>query len=125
MARQLLLSGNSHHVFGIVGLGNTYGTVLSYSETDEVDEFIFEDEQGDAGAVLLHNDRKQVEVECLYDSTKTAVTIGLEITLPDTTKARVTQIKRTEGNKDARKISFTAKRWKSIGDATMTELHGS
>lgn len=118
MADKILLGPNKHQ-FGIVGVDNTYGTVTKVTTTQKADEYVFEDNNGDAAAVLLHNQTIELEIEMLYDNTKAAPAIGAQVDFPiGSIKGNITQIKTDRGSKDGRKISFTAKHWVSLGNQT-------
>lgn len=123
MANRTLLKGVATHEFGIVSINNTYGTVLSCDVTEKVDEYIFEDKVGDAAAVLLHNHMLEVEFEVLFNSAATALAIGTQVDIPGgALKGSVVSIKDSRKNKDGRKITFTAKHWKALGNATAEEI---
>lgn len=122
MANRILL-GSGNHQFGIVGIENTFGTVTKVSLTNKADEYVFEDNFGDAAAVLLHNETIEMEIECIYDSTKSTPAIGTQVDFPiGSIKGNIVSIKYDRGNKEGRKLSFTAKHWKSLGNVTPTTL---
>lgn len=118
MANRILL-GNNTFEFGIVGVADTFGTLSKLSIKTTVDEFVFEDHFGDALTVLLHNQVIEMTIECLYQSGKTTPTIGAQVDIPGgSLKGNITEINFDRGNKDGRKISFTAKHWVSMGNVT-------
>lgn len=122
MANQVLL-GASKYVFGVVGVATVFGTVLKCDTTEKVDEYVFEGSNGDAVAVLLHNHMIELEIEALFDSTLTELAIGAQVDFPiGSIKGNVTQIKTSRANKDGRKVTFTAKHWKSMGNVTGTNV---
>ena len=122
MANQIQL-GASKYKFGIVGVSSVFGTVLKCDTTEKVDEYIFERENGDAAAVLLHNHMIELEIEALFDDVTTALVIGQQVDFPiGSIKGNITQIKNSRGNKDGRKITFTAKHWVSLGNVTGTSV---
>lgn len=117
MANQFLL-GSDAHEWGTVNVASTYGTVLSSDLEEKVAEHVFENNVGDAAAVLLHNHEIEVTLTVLFTDTATALAIGDQLTFPlsGTVKGNVTSIKDSRKNKDGRQITFTAKHWKSMGN---------
>lgn len=122
MAHQILLGG-SNNVFGVVGIASVFGTVLSAEFTEKADEYVFEKSNGDAASVLLHNVTFELEIEALFDTAISALAIGQQVDFPTgSIKGNITSIKHSRKNKDGRKVTFTAKHWKSMGNVTPTEV---
>ncbi len=118
MAQSILL-GPNHYKFGTAEVAATFGTVLKADLTEKVDEFVFEDNNGDAAAVLLHNHTLELELTLLFDNTATVLTIGAQIDFPIAgVKGNVTQIKTSRENKGGKQITITAKNWLSMGNVT-------
>jgi len=122
MATSILLGANVNK-FGTAEIAGTFGTVLKAELTEKVDEFIFEDNNGDAAAVLLHNHMFELELTLLFDSTATVLTIGAQIDFPvASVKGNITQIKTSRENKGGKQITCSAKHWVGMGNVTPASI---
>jgi hypothetical protein len=83
MASRARLIGNQNITVGTVELGNFFGQVMSGSLNHLVDEEDVMDALGNVQAVIQKNERKEFEMETVWDESAPDPVMGDALTLPD------------------------------------------
>jgi hypothetical protein len=119
-----LLMGDADTVFGCAMHDDTYGEVTRLDLTRTADLTEIENRVGGNLAAILTKCRFELEIEMIFPSDKTAPGLGDTIEFPyaDVQGNITGDIKVMWANKDARKLSFRAAHWDSIGEVTAVSL---
>jgi hypothetical protein len=117
------LIGPASILFGTCEVSQAYGVVKSCKEKDTADEQKFLDCRGNTRAVLLTDERIELQLEVVFDDGNT-VDLGDDIAFPESgVTGQVTEAEIAWEQNGEKGYTITAKHWKSLGSTpTVTHL---
>ena len=116
MAGTITVIGNQSLLFGTCQLGNTWGTIEDADEklTADLEEIM--DCCGGTQAVLLKNEKYELDMTITLSSTATLPELGEDITFPTAgITGQITERGRKWSQGGVVKMSIKAFHWKSLG----------
>ncbi len=119
-----MLMGDADTVFGAAMHDGTYGEVVKLDLTRTADLVEIDNGQGGNLAAILTKARFEMDIEVVFPADKSAPGIGDQIDFPlaGVTGNITGNIKVLWASKDARKLSFSAAYWDSIGEVVAAAL---
>ena len=94
----------------------TFGLAQSVNDNDDAQIAEVKDEDGHTAGINVYDETKEISLDIVFDTTKTAPGIGDTLALTPiggsaTVNFTVTKVGKTQSNNDFQKLSVTAKRW--------------